>query len=520
MSEKRSCKILIRLLIKVTVFLVVILNAGSCRIFHFSIPLEVSANTILVRKGGDFQEALDQAKPGDVILLQAGETFQGAFRLPNKPGSEFITIRSSADPEQLPPPNVRIDPKKFGPLLPKLESNVKGQPAILATNGAHHFRFIGIEFGPNIDGRDSIIQLGTGDETRVEDLPQHIEFDRVYIHGSPIDGQRRGIAANGKFVKIANSYISDIKREGDESQAIAAWATDGPIDIENNYLEAAGENVLFGGAGSALKLVPTDCSVVDNHLSKPLEWRDAKWVVKNLLEIKNGRRIKIENNLLTNNWGMAQDGMAVLFTTRADNGNATIIEDIDFIGNIVRGSGGGINIYGSEGGGGHRLRIQNNVFDDINGQHWNGAGHFMKSTDWDGLSIENNTIIQSGNITNAYGAPIRNFVFRNNIVFENDYGIFGDNTGSGQVAIDKFFPNGTVVDNIIVGETSSLYRGENFFLTSLNLVGFIDTKFGDYRLRPTSPYKKKGLAGSQIGANLNPLTVGTRSSERSVNLMQ
>lgn len=122
---------------------------------------------------------------------------------------------------------------------------MKGEPVISAVNGAHHFRFIGVEFAPTIEGLYNIIQIGTTEEKSVEELPHHIEFDRVYIHGSPTEGQRRGIADNGKFIKIKNSYISDIKRKGEESQAIAVWVTDGPVEITNNYLEAAAGKYTF-----------------------------------------------------------------------------------------------------------------------------------------------------------------------------------------------------------------------------------------------------------------------------------
>lgn len=485
------------------VLLVVTFGFISHRYGVFGTGLEVTGNTITVRKGGDFQAALDRAKPGDVILLEAGAVFRGAFKLPNKPGNEFITIRSSAPDGQLPSPNTRIDPVKYAGMLPKLESSVRGEPTILAASGAHHFRFIGIEFNPTIDGLYDIIQIGTTEEKTIEELPHHIEFDRVYIHGSPVFGQRRGIAANGKFIKIENSHISEIKRKGDESQAIAIWATDGPVEIRNNYLEAAAINVLFGGASGKMPLVPTDCVVSGNHLNKPPEWRNTSWVVKNLFEIKNGRRIRVENNLMTNNWGMGQDGMAILFTTRLDSGSGTVIDDVLFKGNVVKGAAGGVNIYGPEGGGGHNLKILNNIFDDINGRKWNGGGHFIKSTEWDGVSVENNTVIQTGSITLAYGKPIRNFVFRDNIVFHNEYGFFGDELGDWPTAIDRYFPGGIVANNVIIGGVESRYKQKNFLLTSIRQVGFVNPETGDYRLRSESPYRNKGFEGRQIGANLH-----------------
>jgi hypothetical protein len=464
--------------------------------------LEISGNTIFVRAGGDFQAALNQAKSGDTIQLQAGAAFQGSFVLPKKAGAEFITIRTSAPDAQLPPAGVRIDPAKYAPVLPRLVSPTV-EPVIKTAAGAHHFRFIGIEFGATKSGVGNIIQLGTTEEKRIEDLPHHIEFDRVYIHGSPTEGQRRGIAANGKFIRIINSHISDIKKEGDESQAIAIWATDGPVEIINNYLEAAAENILFGGAESFLQLVPADCIVRGNHLNKPLDWRGTNWVVKNLFEIKNGRRIKVENNLMTNNWGMAQDGTAVLFTVREDSGKDAVIEDIEFTNNIVRGSGAALNIYGAEGKGGHRLTIRNNFFEDINGQKWNGSGAFLKSTAWNELVIENNTVIHTGNITTAYETPVRGFVFRNNIVFENEYGFKGDATASGNPTIDKFFPGADITHNAIIGGNPASYRGKNIYPSSVQQIGFMNFEAKDYRLRPDSPLRGRGFGGKQIGADLD-----------------
>jgi Right handed beta helix region len=474
----------------------------------FGETVAVSGTTITVKAGGDFQTALNRAKPGDTILLEAGASFKGAFKLPNKTGSDFITIRTSASDAQLPPADTRLDPKKYAAVLPKIVPAVRGEPGISAVNGAHHYRFIGIEFAPTIEGFYNIIQLGSTEEKTIEELPHHIEFDRVYLHGDPKYGQRRGIAANGRFLKIKNSYFSDFKREGEESQAIAIWASDGHIEIVNNYLEAAAENILFGGAENNLKLVAADCLVKDNWMNKPLEWRNTKWVVKNFLEIKSGKRIKIENNLFTNNWVMAQEGTGILFRTAVDSGDQAVVEDIEFTDNIVRGSSSAVNIFGGEGKGGRNLLIRNNVFEDITSKKYEGRGFFIKSTTFDNVTIENNTVIQDGSIALAYGEPVTRFVFRNNIVFQNEYGFFGDGIGVGRVAIAKHFPQAVISNNIIIGGDVATYGRNNILPPTIAAVSFINQSKNDYRLPPNSPFLTKGYEGKQIGANLDPQTVG------------
>ncbi len=83
----------------------------------------LSGATIVVRPDGDLQAAIDQARPGDVIVLEAGATYTGNFILPAKEGSSTrpITIRTSADDRRLPGPSERIGPED-APLLAKLTS--------------------------------------------------------------------------------------------------------------------------------------------------------------------------------------------------------------------------------------------------------------------------------------------------------------------------------------------------------------------------------------------------------------
>ena len=123
-------------------------------------------------------------------------------------------------------------------------------------------------------------------------MPHDLVVDRCYIHGDPSAGQKRGIALNSASTTITGSYISDIKAVGQDSQAIGALERARPFSITNNYLEAAGENMLFGGSDPAIaNLVPSDITIANNSVAKPPAWRSQGWQVKNLLELKNARRV-------------------------------------------------------------------------------------------------------------------------------------------------------------------------------------------------------------------------------------
>ena len=229
----------------------------------------------------DLQLAINDAAPGDTILLRAGETFAGNVKLPAKIGTAWITIRSDASDVQLPADGVRLVPSgKPGAntalsLLPKLVGlggALKTTPVVRTASGAHNYRlqFLEIDGSANL-GFETLVQIG--DDTAATP-PSDIVIDRVYMHGHPTKGQKRGVTLNAVRCDVLNSYIGDIKAVNADSQGIAGYNGAGPFRIINNYIEAAAENILFGGSDPAITgLVPADITISRNHLYKPLAWR-------------------------------------------------------------------------------------------------------------------------------------------------------------------------------------------------------------------------------------------------------
>jgi hypothetical protein len=227
---------------------------------------------IRVGEGQDLQAAIDAAKPGDVILLASGAHFTGNFILRAHPStaSAFITIRTDAP--GLPDSGTRTGPQ-FAPLLAELRSPTN-EPALRAAPGAHHWRIENVAFAPNRRGDGNIIELGDARQTSLDRVPAHLVLDRVYVRGDPLWGQKRGIALNSASTEIRNSYVAGIRAIGADTQAIAGWNGPGPFVIDNNYLEAAGENILFGGADPAIPdLVPQHIAITNNDITRPAAWR-------------------------------------------------------------------------------------------------------------------------------------------------------------------------------------------------------------------------------------------------------
>ncbi|HYO92632.1 MAG TPA: hypothetical protein VEQ40_13405, partial [Pyrinomonadaceae bacterium] len=83
---------------------------------------------ITVRAGDDLQRAINEARPGDTIYIEAGAVFKGPFTLPRKNSDAFITIRTLAPDASLPAANQRISPA-YAVAMPKLVSPGQGQPA-------------------------------------------------------------------------------------------------------------------------------------------------------------------------------------------------------------------------------------------------------------------------------------------------------------------------------------------------------------------------------------------------------
>jgi hypothetical protein len=474
-----------------------------------------------VPPGGDLQGALDRAQPGDTIRLSAGATYTGGFTLPAKSGAGEIVVRTDTLDSNLPPTGTRIRTSDASRLA-RVEAAAGS--VFTAAPGAQHYRFLELEIAPSAGTfLYNVVTLGDGSEATVAEQPNDITFDRCYIHGDPVAGSRRGIAMNGRNLTVVDSRLSDFKEVGADSQAVASWNGAGPFTIVNNYLEGAGENVIFGGADPRVPgLVPADIVVRHNHFFKPLTWKaddpsyaGTHWSVKNLFELKNARRVLVEGNVFEQNWADAQNGFSILFTVRNQDGTApwSQVDHVTFRNNVVRHVGAGFNLLGYDNNfpsrQTDRIGVSNNLLYDLTDSVWKGNGAFLQVLDATAnVTADHNTVFHTGNVITADGRAHTGFVFTNNIAAHNSYGVIGTNHGPGNDSLDVYFPGRTFLRNAIPGASNSYPIG-NFYPANMSDLRFVDRAGGIFRLADSSPYKNAGTDGKDIGADIDVVDAAT-----------
>jgi len=232
--------------------------------------------------------------------------------------------------------------------------------------------------------------------------------------------------------------------------------------------------------------------------------------------------VLVEGNVFEHSWAAAQAGFAVVLTPRNQDGKSpwSVVEDVTFTNNVVRGAGSGISILGQDdnypSGHARRILITNNLFTDIDARTWGGRGWlFMMILGTRDVTIEHNTAFATGAMIGADPPAHTGFVFRNNIVAHGEYGVKGSGLASGEPTLRALMPGARMEGNVLIGTGIAAYPSGNPAVRSVKDVGFVDPERGDWRLAPTSRFK--GAAGGRDpGADVDRLARATGLGERSV----
>jgi hypothetical protein len=425
--------------------------------------------TITVNNGENLQAALNNARCGDTIRLQAGATFTGLFTFPNKncDDAHWIIVRTSSDDSLLPAEGSRLNPCYAGVsslpgrpafncsstrnVLAKLIMNrAGGSGPVYFAPGAGHYRLIGLEN----------ILMGGGAATYtpadIEITHNHLFKPLTWMRGQP--GYVGG--ANGNPFIVKNLFeLKNAQR----------------VLFDSNIMENTWGG--FSQAGFAILLTPK------NQF--------------NLCPICRVTDITIRYNYISHMGA----GMQL--------GNGT--------------DDGALPLNGG------RYSIHDDVFDDINGTTYKGPSLFAQVSTGPGVPILHDvtishitafakkTVLMIGDEL-SMNPPMSNFVFTNNIVNAGSYPVWSTGTDgslncavhdSPIITLNDCFTSHIFSNNAVVAIPSrapvSTWPTHNFFPTSATAVEFVDYNGGsggNYQLQSSSPYKGAGTDSKDLGADV------------------
>src|SRR6266404_1853301 len=460
-----------------------------------------------VRAGDDLQAAINGANCGDTLELQAGAVFSGVIRFPEKPcdDAHWIVVRSDAPDSNLAPEGNRITPCWAGVaslpgrpdfhcaalrnVLAKIEFTAKsGLGPFIFQQGANHYRFVALEItrvpGPLVSALAIAPEGATAN---------HLVFDRVWMHGTPQDETTRALNLNGmSYVAVVDSFFTDfhcvaVTGSCTDAQVLAAGGghlPSGPFKVVNNFLEAAGENILFGGGPATM--TPADIEIRGNHFFKPMIWRPGEpgfvggasgrpFIVKNLFELKNAQRVLLEGNLLENCWGgFSQNGYAVLLTPKNQSNQCPLcrVTDVTIRFNRITNVGAVFSIANirSDAGGettaGERYSIHDIVADNVRGQQFGGGAGLLAqllvaAPPMRDVTIEHVTaFVPRAAFSLMNGGKFTNFKIENNIISTGQYAVLSAGGGPRNCAYQpdpggffkNCFSNSSFIHNLMIGE--------------------------------------------------------------------
>ena len=469
---------------------------------------------------GSVQAALDSSRAGDIIVVDCSRGIVNEELHWRKNSTVWTTLKSDCDTRPslmtFPGEGVRMD-SVTGSKLPQIVSPTPSG-ALNIDMGAGHLRVIGLGFSnaASIGSPNGTILIGSAgiEQNTLALMPTNIILDRIYLQVPLSQDDRRCITFNGGNLALIDSYVSGCKSIYD-SQAIAATNGTGPFKISNNYLDATGENIAFGGADTGIPgLVPCDMEITRNHITKRLYWNTTSWLEKNIIESKNSCRVLFEANVLEHSWNNGQVGYTFMLWSANQDGKCPqcVTSDWTIRNNLIldANSGPATTCCWSPDGvplvaPANHLTFRNNLWVAT------GSGRGFSISDTPYLVIDHNTIISGDAVfilAHDTRVPKAKGLRISNNVAAGYYAIFSA-AGGGQYAVSYGADTDAVVTNNVLfqstGQVPWLYQqAGNFYPTAWDFLVGSQTSLDptQYALRATSAYKGQATDGKDPGADV------------------
>jgi hypothetical protein len=485
------------------------------------------------------------------IILATGTTCTGPYKLPSHTGGTGWILIKGPNYASLPPSGTRVNLSDAA-LMPQVkygEDGIAHVGAFSAQTGAQRYRIIGINMvqdstiSPNwafvVMGYNAQNALNTG----------YIILDRVIIRDTDSNHSSiRGVYADAQLghTALIDSYVAGIKTLDQDTQAWLSISNPGPILVQNNFLEATGENLMLGGGDPASESVmPKDVTIKRNTFSKHSTWWGSlSFLTKCLLELKLGVRVLIEgNDFLNMPWN--EEGYAFRLTVRNSDNTASYsdVSDITIRYNLLKNVTNAFLVLATDNGyrskHSKRWHIHNNL---IYGLGWLCGGGAACGTFWgdftdvstctdptptcklEDLTISHNTVDDIGDrlfYVDQTGA--QGFDFRDNLMNVNGgRGAFNPLLYGTNFLSDTYSTTYTWTNNRLAGiageEDTALYP-QSINSYSSSHTNFLWTNRGtrDYTLQAASPAKGAAYDGTDQGVNFSSYNAARAGESRGGN---
>lgn len=468
--------------------------------------------------------AASQAGNGDVIVLPHASpiTITSTLTLEDNSatGTGWIYVipdtldptSGQYDPSSLPATGTRISPSNVSAMATIDCTNPGSGVCIGSVNNAHHYRFIAVNLVAT--GNTAAVYYGielSDSATSYATLDYDIILDRSIIEGDASYGMVHGFNMDGENISAVDSYIYGCwSYPGSDAQAIWIGNAGGPYLINDDYLDGAVEDVLFGGDTiSITNGLASDVTITNSYFYRS-DSEGGSSDSKNLLEFKDGQRILVNYNHFENMYETGnQRGQAINISNIDQNGDNAwnVVQNVTITDNNFNNCAAGILVNGQAASGypiGFGYLIRNNRFyiADPSGLDDGSNLTFLFEDGAKSIVFDHNTIVVASGysvqnwlwVNNALGA---NTVFSDNIVDgTGSFGMGGPSQAGWSGVSGAYMTDPAAVANAFYNETG--YPSGNYYPASQAAIDFTDVATGDFSLASASPYKGIGVTGANL----------------------
>jgi hypothetical protein len=277
----------------------------------------------------------------------------------------------------------------------------KAGPAIAVAPGTRDVTISDLTLASDAD---PVALCGRNDSTQtdIDRAPANITFARLTVQ---THRGKRAFEWNCTGTLDSNTVHDTWDPAGQDSQALAILNSPGRTRVTGGTYQAGSEGILIGGDTMKMPgVVPTDIVIENLEISRPLAWKTdgVKRKVKNLLELKTGRKVVARHLTLDGSWQDGQEGWAVVVTPHSGGD----IHDVTFDDLTITNVGAGFQFLGLEYSGIPTPSA-------LSGVHVSNCHITISSADYGGRGV----------LALATGAPV-DLTFTNNVVVSDGSSVF------------------------------------------------------------------------------------------------